>query len=54
MALDESEESDEIVIINEIKVAIDPMIKENVEGLTLDISGDGQGLSLLGDTGNCC
>ncbi|WP_267897298.1 hypothetical protein [Peribacillus saganii] len=40
--------------INEIEVAIDPMIEAATEGLTLDLSGDGKGIVLLGNTGHCC
>jgi hypothetical protein len=54
MALDEPEEEDIIVTINEIKVAIDPKIKPNTEDLILDRSGNGKGISMLGNTGNCC
>lgn len=43
-----------MVTINEIAVAIDPMIESNIEDLVLDLSGDKTGLSLLGNTGNCC
>jgi hypothetical protein len=43
-----------IVTINGIQVAIDLIIEPNVEGLIIDLSGDKNGLSLLGDTGNCC
>ncbi|WP_338452862.1 hypothetical protein R4Z09_13945 [Niallia oryzisoli] len=40
--------------INEIKVAIDPFIEQNTEDLILDRSGDGKGISMLGNTGQCC
>lgn len=54
MALEEPEAEDSTVTINEILVAIDPRIEPNTEDLVLDISGDKKGLSLLGETGNCC
>lgn len=54
LALDEPEADDIIVTINEITVAIDPIIEPNIEGLTLDRSGDGKGISLIGNTGACC
>jgi hypothetical protein len=41
-------------MINEILVAIDPIIEPNTEDLVLDLSGDKSCLSLLGNTGNCC
>ncbi|WML49713.1 hypothetical protein RCG23_07115 [Neobacillus sp. PS3-34] len=42
--------------INEIQVAIDPIIEPNTEGLVLDISGEKTrpGLVMLGNTGHCC
>ncbi|MEC1523354.1 hypothetical protein P9D43_15220 [Neobacillus niacini] len=39
--------------INEIKVAIDPIIEPNTENLILDRSGNGQGISMIGNTGRC-
>jgi hypothetical protein len=54
LALDGPEDDDIIVTINEIQVAIDPVIKPNTEDLILDLSGDKTGLVLLGNTGNCC
>ena len=54
LALDEPAADDSITTINEIVVAIDPMIEPNTKDLILDISGDKKGLSLLGNTGNCC
>ncbi|WP_246939372.1 hypothetical protein [Bacillus pinisoli] len=54
LALDEPEAEDEILTINDTTVAIEPRIKQNTEGLVLDLSGDKSGLSLIGDTGNCC
>lgn len=54
MALEEPRKKDTIKTINDILVAVDPQIEPNIEDLTLDISGDKKGLSLLGETGNCC
>lgn len=54
LALDEPEEDDIIVVINEIKVAIAPIIEPNTEDLMLDLSGNGQGISMIGSTGRCC
>ncbi|OMF57047.1 Fe-S cluster assembly protein HesB [Paenibacillus sp. FSL R5-0490] len=54
MALDEPEADDIIVTINEIKVAIDPIIEPNTEDLVLERSGNGSGISMIGNTGRCC
>jgi HesB-like selenoprotein len=54
LALDEPEADDIIVTINEIQVAIDPMIEPNIEDLILDRSGNGKGISMIGNTGRCC
>ncbi|WP_456275276.1 hypothetical protein [Bacillus sp. AK128] len=54
MALDEPKADDEVQTINEVVVAIEPQIKPNINDLVLDLSGDKQGLSLIGETGNCC
>ncbi|MBM7663025.1 hypothetical protein JOC85_003851 [Bacillus mesophilus] len=54
MALDEPKAEDEVLTINEVLVAIEPKIKPNTDDLVLDLSGDKQGLSLMGNTGNCC
>lgn len=54
LALDEPEDDDIIVTINEILVAIDPIIEPNTEDLTLERSGDGKGISMIGNTGACC
>lgn len=54
LALDEPHADDIIVNINDINVAIDPRIKPNTQDLILDRSGNGKGISLIGDTGNCC
>ena len=54
LALDEPQADDIIVNINDINVAIDPRIKPNTQDLILDRSGNGKGISMIGDTGNCC
>ncbi|WP_409300132.1 hypothetical protein [Peribacillus sp. SCS-155] len=54
MALDAPEKDDIIITVNEIQVAIDPMIEASTGDLILDVSGDGEGFSLLGNAGNCC
>ena len=54
LTLDEPEADDIIVTINDIKVAIDPIIEPNTEDLILDRSGNGQGISMIGNTGRCC
>ncbi|WP_179107131.1 hypothetical protein [Sediminibacillus massiliensis] len=54
MALDEPKQDDSLSTINGIKVAIEPVIEPHTQTLTLDVSGDNSGLSLLGDAGNCC
>ncbi|MFD0824717.1 hypothetical protein ACT8ZR_03520 [Neobacillus sp. M.A.Huq-85] len=43
-----------IVMINDIKVAIDPIIEPNTEDLILDRSGNGKGITMIGNTGRCC
>lgn len=56
LALDEPEENDVVETINEIKVAIDSMVVQFTENLTLDRQDtpDGAGLVMLGNESNCC
>ncbi|MED4355104.1 hypothetical protein P9265_22890 [Schinkia azotoformans] len=56
MALDEPEETDLVETINGIKVAIDSMVIQATENLTLDRqdSPEGAGLVMLGNESNCC
>jgi hypothetical protein len=52
MALDEPEANDQVVVINEIRVAFEAEIVPHTEGLTLDLLNGG--LALLGNESNCC
>ncbi|WP_462411468.1 hypothetical protein [Neobacillus sp. Marseille-QA0830] len=54
LALDEPENNDKVVIVNEIKVAIDPDIEPFTEELTLEFNKEANGLVLLGNESNCC
>jgi Fe-S cluster assembly iron-binding protein IscA len=54
LALDEPEAEDTVVVINEIKVAIDPSIQFNVEDMTLDLNKERGGLMLVGNESDCC
>jgi Fe-S cluster assembly iron-binding protein IscA len=54
LALDEPDQKDEVVMINEIKVAIDPEIEPHTNGLTLDYNQEGNSLVLLGNESDCC
>jgi Fe-S cluster assembly iron-binding protein IscA len=54
LALDEPGENDNLVTINEVMVAIDPVIESYTEDLTLDFSKEANGLVLLGNESNCC
>ena len=56
LALDEPEEKDIVETINGIKVAIDSMVVQETENLTLDRqdSPEGAGLVMLGNESNCC
>jgi hypothetical protein len=42
------------VTINEIQVAIDPLIEEHIEGLILGISEDRTAFVLVGNENDCC
>lgn len=53
MALEEPAADDKQVVINEIKVAIDPNIEPFTDNLTLDHDKDGNGLVLFGSETNC-
>ncbi|WP_180960127.1 hypothetical protein [Neobacillus cucumis] len=54
LALDEPENNDRVLIINEIKVAIDPDIEPYTEDLTLEFNQEANGLVLLGNDSDCC
>ncbi|MBU9723748.1 MULTISPECIES: hypothetical protein [Bacillaceae] len=55
MALDEPEENDEVNEINGVQVAIDPVIKAQTEGITLDYEErGGQGGLLFKGVDDCC
>lgn len=54
LSLDEPDEMDNVLLINEIKVAIDPNIEAHAETLTLDVNEEGKALVLLGNESDCC
>ncbi|MEQ6377648.1 hypothetical protein RZN22_16765 [Bacillaceae bacterium S4-13-58] len=55
MALDEPQGNDEIKEINGIKVAIDSMVKDQTEGIELDVEErDGQKGIVLNGISDCC
>ncbi|MFA9556584.1 hypothetical protein ACERII_04650 [Evansella sp. AB-rgal1] len=55
MALEEPESGDDVVEINGISVAIDPVIKSQTVNLTLDYEErNGQGGLLLKGMEDCC
>jgi Fe-S cluster assembly iron-binding protein IscA len=53
LALDEPDKNDKVVIINEIKVAIDTDIEPYTDGLTLDFDQETKGLVLLENENSC-
>ncbi|WP_313799145.1 hypothetical protein [Cytobacillus sp.] len=53
MALDEPEAEDKVIIMNDIQVAIDPQLEEDVKELVIEYDRGRNAIVLSGNEGEC-